>query len=188
MGKCVHSQSAALPQLAAALCSRKWEGFLSIPARKVYILANSVNKKSLPPHNVSDTKFCPSVGAVMWKIENLSCLTPWVCFTSGEPNPNQTCLKMEAYVFGRMWKKDTFFHVNIFTFLNKLFGGFMENKEFFVLAVLRTRLSLLLEMCKTGEHRAGCRAPAFPWGGRRYEYAPGTGQAPSALQRSVDLL
>lgn len=130
IGKCVHSQPTALLQLAAALCSRKWEGFLSVPVRKVYNLENSMNRKALPPHNVSDTEFCPSVGAVMWKIENLYRLTPWVCFTSGKPKANKTCLKMEVYVlWGESKKNDTFFHINIFTIFNKLFSGFMKNKE-----------------------------------------------------------
>lgn len=57
------------------------------------------------------------------------------------------------------------------------------------MAMLRARLSLLLdEMCRTGEDKAGYRAPAFPWGGRGYEHAAGTGQVPSALQRGLDLL
>lgn len=37
---------------------------------------------------------------------------------------------MEAYViWEKVKKKDTFFHINIFTFFNKLFSEFMENEE-----------------------------------------------------------
>lgn len=64
MGKHVHSQPTVLPGPTAALHSRK-VFFLSTIAIKVYVLKYDMNRRAFPTYEVNDTKFCPSVGAVM---------------------------------------------------------------------------------------------------------------------------
>lgn len=147
----------------------------SITARKVYILKNGMYRKAFPLYNTSDTKFCPSAGAVMWKIENLYCWTTWVCFTSGEPNANKACLEINA---DAVWEK------------NQPTNKFLEFVVFVVAPIYIKIYLLLIYICvfffffnkpwgmALPVVRCTGQGDTKPGGGQEHECAAGTDRYP----------